>query len=160
MGNEENDKMGFVKREIRTIEGEIESLQKEINDSYKKYRDQYFELRKIIEDEENHEDELICNPLKINKSREYQTKLNQYKESLSNFQKLEKSNNNEINKKYEKINELKKTILLNEKARDLLDNFEEERRNNLNLVIGIIKDKIKYEEFSNKLSDIMEEKKK
>ena len=59
MGNEENDKMGFVKREIRTIEGEIESLQKEINDSYKNYRDQYFELRKIIEDEENHEDELI-----------------------------------------------------------------------------------------------------
>ena len=32
MGNEENDKMGFVKREIRTIEGEIESLQKEIKD--------------------------------------------------------------------------------------------------------------------------------
>ena len=160
MGNEENDKMGFVKREIRTIEGEIESLQKEINDSYKKYRDQYFELRKIIEDEENHEDELICNPLKINKSREYQTKLNQYKESLSNFQKLEKSNNNEINKKYEKINELKKKILLNEKARDLLDNFEEERRNNLNLVIGIIKDQKKYEQFTNKLSDIMEDKKK
>ena len=160
MGNEENDKMGFVKREIRTIEGEIESLQKEINDSYKKYRDQYFELRKIIEDEENHEDELICNPLKINKSREYQTKLNQYKESLSNFQKLEKSNNNEINKKYEKINELKKTILLNEKARDLLDNFEEERRNNLNLVIGILRDKEKYKQFTNKLSDIMEDKKK
>jgi hypothetical protein len=160
MGNEENDKMGFVKREIRTIEGEIESLQKEINDSYKKYRDQYFELRKIIEDEENHEDELICNPLKINKSREYQTKLNQYKESLSNFQKLEKSNNNEINKKYEKINELKKTILLNEKARDLLDNFEEERRNNLNLVIGIIRDKKIFEQFTNKLSDIMEDKKK
>ena len=160
MGNEENDKMGFVKREIRTIEGEIESLQKEINDSYKKYRDQYFELRKIIEDEENHEDELICNPLKINKSREYQTKLNQYKESLSNFQKLEKSNNNEINKKYEKINELKKTILLNEKARDLLDNFEEERRNNLNLVIGIIKGQEIYEQFTNKLSDIMEDKKK
>ena len=160
MGNEENDKMGFEKREIRTIEGEIESLQKEINDSYKKYRDQYFELRKIIEDEENHEDELICNPLKINKSREYQTKLNQYKESLSNFQKLEKSNNNEINKKYEKINELKKTILLNEKARDLLDNFEEERRNNLNLVIGIIRDKKIFEQFTNKLSDIMEDKKK
>ena len=160
MGNEENDKMGFVKREIRTIEGEIESLQKEINDSYKKYRDQYFELRKIIEDEENHEDELICNPLKINKSREYQTKLNQYKESLSNFQKLEKSNNNEINKKYEKINELKKKILLNEKARDLLDNFEEERRNNLNLVIGIIRDKKIFEQFTNKLSDIMEDKKK
>ena len=160
MGNEENDKMGFVKREIRTIEGEIESLQKEINDSYRKYRDQYFELRKIIEDEENHEDELICNPLKINKSREYQTKLNQYKESLSNFQKLEKNNNNEINKKYEKINEHKKTILLNEKARDLLDNFEEERRNNLNLVIGIIKDQKKYEQFTNKLSDIMEDKKK
>ena len=160
MGNEENDKMGFVKREIRTIEGEIESLQKEINDSYKKYRDQYFELRKIIEDEENHEDELICNPLKINKSREYQTKLNQYKESLSNFQKLEKNNNNEINKKYEKINELKKKILLNEKARDLLDNFEEERRNNLNLVIGIIKGQEIYEQFTNKLSDIMEDKKK
>ena len=162
MGNEENenDKMGFVKREIRTIEGEIESLQKEINDSYKNYRDQYFELRKIIEDEENHEDELICNPLKINKSREYQTKLNQYKESLSNFQKLEKSNNNEINKKYEKINELKKKILLNEKARDLLDNFEEERRNNLNLVIGIIRDKKIFEQFTNKLSDIMEDKKK
>ena len=160
MGNEENDKMGFVKREIRTIEGEIESLQKEINDSYKNYRDQYFELRKIIEDEENHEDELICNPLKINKSREYQTKLNQYKESLSNFQKLEKSNNNEINKKYEKINELKKTILLNEKARDLLDNFEEERRNNLNLVIGIIKNQKIFEQFTNKLSDIIEDKKK
>ncbi len=162
MGNEENenDKMGFVKREIRTFEGEIESLQKEINDSYKKYRDQYFELRKIIEDEENHEDELICNPLKINKSREYQTKLNQYKESLSNFQKLEKNNNNEINKKYEKINEHKKTLLLNEKARDLLDNFEEERRNNLNLVIGIIKGQKIYEQFTNKLSDIMEDKKK
>ena len=160
MGNEENDKMGFVKREIRTIEGEIESLQKEINDSYKNYRDQYFELRKIIEDEENHEDELICNPLKINKSREYQTKLNQYKESLSNFQKLEKSNNNEINKKYEQINTHKKKILLNEKARDLLDNFEEERRNNLNLVIGIIRDKKIFEQFTNKLSDIMEDKKK
>lgn len=160
MGNDENDKMRFVKREIRELESDIESLQKAINDSYKKQRDQYFELRKIIEDEENHEDGLICNPLKKDKFKEYQTKLNEYKENLAHFQKLEKDNNSEINKKYVQINTHKKTILLNEKARDLLDDFEYERRNNLNLVIGIIKNKDTYKEYANKLKDIMEDKKK
>ena len=156
------ENMKYFKRQIKARREEIETLQKEINANYKTQTSLYFELRKILEDENNHENKLICNPLKQDKFREYKNILNDYKEKYIEFKKIEEDNYKKINAKYGEINKLKESILTLEKKteKERSEEFEEKRRNNLESIIGILKDKKQYEQYFNAVNNIMNNTKK
>ena len=151
----------YLKVLIREHEREIETLQDSINKNYESLTRRYFELRRIIEDERNHEDKLICKPLKPEKLREYKTILNIYKENCVLFKRQDEDNNTIINGIFEKITKLKKDILTlqnkNEIARTS-EQFENKRRENLTKIIGFLKDKDQYKAQFQLVEDILNKK--
>ena len=152
----------YFKRQIRDRKNEIEEKQRKINEDFQSQAKKYFELRKILEDEKNHEDRLICKPLKPDKLREYKIRLNEYKEIYTEYKKTEESNLEEIDKKLEEINGFKKMIFDLEKTDETVKagEFEEERRKKLKDVIGYIHDKKEYREYYNTVMNIMDNKTK
>lgn len=94
--------------EIEKCQNEIKKNQKIINSNYEELTKIYFNLRNILEDERNHEDKLICRPLKRDKEKEYKKILRDYKNTKIEFQKVDKICNDEIEKNYNQINEYKK----------------------------------------------------
>ena len=152
----------YFNRQIMDRRNEIEKKQREINEGFQAQAKKYFELRKILEDERNHEDRLICKPLKPDKLREYKIRLNEYKEIYSDYKKTEVSNLEEIDKLLEEINNYKKMIFDLEKTDETVKagKFEEERREKLKDVIGYIHDKKEYREYYNTVMNIMDNKTK
>lgn len=152
----------YFNRQIMDRRNEIEKKQREINEDFQAQAKKYFELRKILEDERNHEDRLICKPLKPDKLREYKIRLNEYKEIYSDYKKTEVSNLEEIDKLLEEINNYKKMIFDLEKTDETVKagKFEEERREKLKDVIGYIHDKKEYREYYNTVMNIMDNKTK
>ena len=152
----------YFKRQIRDRKNEIEEKQRKINEDFQSQAKKYFELRKILEDEKNHEDRLICKPLKPDKLREYKIRLNEYKEIYTEYKKTEESNIKDIDKKLEEINGFKKFIFDLEKKDETVKagEFEEERRKNLEKVIGYIHDKNDCQEYYNTVMNIMDNKTK
>ena len=152
----------YFKRQIRDRKNEIEKKQREINEGFQAQAKKYFELRKILEDERNHEDRLICKPLKPDKLREYKIRLNEYKEIYSDYKKTEVSNLEEIDKLLEEINNYKKMIFDLERTDEAVKvgQFEEKRREKLKDVIGYIHDKKEYREYYNTVMNIMDNKTK
>ena len=152
----------YFNRQIMDRRNEIEKKQREINEDFQAQAKKYFELRKILEDERNHEDRLICNPLKPDKLREYKIRLNEYKEIYSDYKKTEVSNLEEIDKLLEEINNYKKMIFDLERTEEAVKvgQFEEKRREKLKDVIGYIHDKKEYREYYNTVMNIMDNKTK
>jgi len=152
----------YFNRQIMDRRNEIEKKQREINEDFQAQAKKYFELRKILEDERNHEDRLICKPLKPDKLREYKIRLNEYKEIYSDYKKTEVSNLEEIDKLLKEINNYKKMIFDLEKTDETVKagKFEEERREKLKDVIGYIHDKKEYKEYYNTVMNIMDNKTK
>ena len=152
----------YFNRQIMDRRNEIEKKQREINEDFQAQAKKYFELRKILEDERNHEDRLICKPLKPDKLREYKIRLNEYKEIYSDYKKTEVSNLKEIDKLLEEINNYKKMIFDLEKTDETVKagEFEEKRREKLKDVIGYIHDKKEYKEYYNTVMNIMDNKTK
>ena len=152
----------YFKRQIGDRKNEIEKKQREINEGFQAQAKKYFELRKILEDERNHEDRLICKPLKPDKLREYKIRLNEYKEIYTEYKKTEVSNLEEIDKLLEEINNYKKMIFDLERTDEVVKvgQFEEKRREKLKDVIGYIHDKKEYREYYNTVMNIMDNKTK
>jgi len=152
----------YFNRQIMDRRNEIEKKQREINEDFQAQAKKYFELRKILEDERNHEDRLICKPLKPDKLREYKIRLNEYKEIYSDYKKTEVSNLEEIDKLLEEINNYKKMIFDLERTDEAVKvgQFEEKRREKLKDVIGYIHDKKEYREYYNTVMNIMDNKTK
>lgn len=152
----------YFNRQIMDRRNEIEKKQREINEDFQAQAKKYFELRKILEDERNHEDRLICKPLKPDKLREYKIRLNEYKEIYSDYKKTEETNLKEIDKLLEEINNYKKMIFDLEKTDETVKagEFEEKRREKLKDVIGYIHDKKEYKEYYNTVMNIMDNKTK
>ena len=152
----------YFNRQIMDRRNEIEKKQREINEGFQAQAKKYFELRKILEDERNHEDRLICKPLKPDKLREYKIRLNEYKEIYSDYKKTEVSNLEEIDKLLEEINNYKKMIFDLERTDEVVKvgQFEEKRREKLKDVIGYIHDKKEYKEYYNTVMNIMDNKTK
>ena len=152
----------YFKRQIGDRKNEIEKKQREINEGFQAQAKKYFELRKILEDERNHEDRLICNPLKPDKLREYKIRLNEYKEIYKLYKKTEETNLKEIDKLLEEINNYKKMIFDLERTEETVKagKFEEDRRDKLKDVIGYIHDKKEYKEYYNTVMNIMDNKTK
>ena len=57
----------------------------------------YFKLREILENESNHEEDLICKPLKREKKIEYENILNDYKKDYINAEFEKKKKKYQIN---------------------------------------------------------------
>ena len=81
----ENTKFSFLP-EIKKNE-EKNKIEKNLNEKY-------FKLREILENERNHEEDLICKPLKREKKIEYENILNDYKKDYikAEFEKKKKRN--------------------------------------------------------------------
>ncbi len=82
--------------EIETCQKEIKKNQKIINSNYEELTKIYFNLRNILEDERNHEDKLICRPLKREKEKEY--KKRQELDKIRQKEKIEKFHDEQIEK--------------------------------------------------------------
>ena len=65
--------------DIKKHEEKISGKYKVIEGIKKNLNKKYFKLREILEDERNHEEDLICKPLKREKKIEYENILNDYK---------------------------------------------------------------------------------
>ena len=145
-----------AKNKIKEDEEEISRKYKEIEEKKKNLNIKYFKLREILEDESNHEEDLICKPLKREKKIEYENILNDYKKDYINaeFEKKKK----EISDKYAAIKQHKENLFkleLTKESNEIIE-FEEKRRKIMENVIGILRDSGQYKEIINRVDKLME----
>ena len=143
------------KKAIKELEEEISQKYKDIEKKKKNLNEKYFKLREILEDERNHEEDLICKPLKREKKIEYENILNDYKKDYINaeFEKKKK----EISDEYAAIKQCKEKIFKYEftKESDEITEFENKRREIMENVIGILKGKDEYKEIINRVDKLL-----
>ena len=142
--------------EIKKHEEEISRKYKEIEEIKKNLNKKYFKLREILEDESNHEEELICKPLKREKKIEYENILNDYKKDYINAEFETKKK--EIKDKYAAIKQHKENLFkleLTKESNEIIK-FEEKRRKIMENVIGILRDSGQYKEIINRVDKLME----
>lgn len=141
--------------EIKKHEEEISRKYKEIEEIKKNLNKKYFKLREILENERNHEEDLICKPLKREKKIEYENILNDYKKVYigANLETKKK----EIEDEYVTIKQLKENLFKAEltKESDEIIEFENKRRKIMENVIGILKGKDEYKEIINRVDKLM-----
>ena len=144
-----------AKNEIKKHEKEISRKYKVIEGIKENLNKKYFKLREILEDERNHEEDLICKPLKREKKIEYENILNDYKKDYINaeFEKKKK----EISDKYAAIKQHKENLFKLEftKESDEITEFENKRRAIMENVIGILRDGPEYKEIINRVDELM-----
>ena len=144
-----------AKNKIKEDEEEISRKYKEIEEIKKNLNKKYFKLREILENESNHEEDLICKPLKREKKIEYENILNDYKKDYINaeFEKKKK----EISDKYAAIKQHKENLFKLEftKESDEITEFENKRRAIMENVIGILRDGPEYKEIINRVDELM-----
>ena len=132
----------------------VENIKK-LKKKKKNLNEKYFKLREILEDERNHEEELICKPLKREKKIEYENILNDYKKVYigAKFETKKK----EIEDEYVTIKQLKENLFKAEltKESDEIIEFENKRREIMEKVIGILRDKAQYKEIINRVDKLM-----
>ena len=143
------------KEAIKKHEEEISQKYKDIEEKKKNLNKKYFKLREILEDESNHEEDLICKPLKREKKIEYENILNDYKKDYINaeFEKKKK----EISDKYAAIKQRKENLFqleLTKESNEIIE-FEEKRRKIMENVIGILRGKDEYKEIINRVDKLM-----
>ena len=148
-----------ITKMIEQYKNDIKKLQEKINEHYEKLTKIYFKLRKILEDKENHEEKLICNPLKKEKEKEYKKLLNDYKNKKLDFQNEDEKHNKNIDKKYQDIKFWRDKLLDLEKAKENADseNFEIQRRANLSHIMTYIQQKDDWKESLNVIKKYMGE---
>ena len=141
--------------DIKKHEEEISRKYKEIEEIKKNLNKKYFKLREILENESNHEEDLICKPLKREKKIEYENILNDYKKDYINaeFEKKKK----EISDEYATIKQCKEKIFKYEftKESDEITEFENKRREIMENVIGILRDSNQYKEIIDRVDKLM-----
>ncbi len=144
-----------AKNEIKKHEKEISRKYKVIEGIKENLNKKYFKLREILEDERNHEEDLICKTLKREKKIEYETILNDYKKDYigANFETKKK----EIEDEYVAIKQWKENLFKAEftKESDEIIEFENKRRKIMENVIGILKGKDEYKEIINRVDKLM-----
>ena len=143
------------KKEIKKHEEEISRKYEEIEDIKKKLNKKYFKLREILENESNHEEDLICKPLKREKKIEYENILNEYKKKYMEAQFETKKK--EISDEYVAIKQCKENLFKAEftKESDEITEFENKRRAIMENVIGILRDGPEYKEIINRVDELM-----
>ena len=143
------------KKAIKKHEEEISRKYEEIEDIKKKLNKKYFKLREILEDERNHEEDLICKPLKREKKIEYENILNDYKKDYigAKFETKKK----EIEDEYAAIKQCKENLFKAEltKESDEIIEFENKRREIMKSVIGILRDSGQYKEIIDRVDKLM-----
>ena len=145
-----------AKEKIKEDEEEISRKYKEIEEKKKNLNIKYFKLREILEDESNHEEDLICKPLKREKKIEYENILNDYKKDYINAEFETKKK--EIKDKYAAIKQRKENLFqleLTKESNEIIE-FEEKRRKIMENVIGILRDSGQYKEIINRVDKLME----
>ena len=144
------------KKAIKKHEEEISRKYEEIEDIKKKLNKKYFKLREILEDERNHEEDLICKPLKREKKIEYENILNEYKKDYMEAQFETKKK--EISDEYAAIKQCKEKLFKYELEKESVEiiEFENKRREIMKSVIGILRDSGQYKEIINRVDKLME----
>ena len=144
-----------AKNEIKKHEKEISRKYKVIEGIKENLNKKYFKLREILEDERNHEEDLICKPLKREKKIEYENILNDYKKDYigAKFETKKK----EIEDEYAAIKQCKENLFKAEltKESDEIIEFENKRREIMKSVIGILRGKDEYKEIINRVDKLM-----
>ena len=143
------------KKAIKKHEEEISRKYEEIEDIKKKLNKKYFKLREILEDERNHEEDLICKPLKREKKIEYENILNEYKKGYMEAQFETKKK--EIKDKYAVIKQCKEKLFKYELEKESVEiiEFENKRREIMKSVIGILRDSGQYKEIIDRVDKLM-----
>ena len=144
-----------AKNAIKEHEEKISGKYKVIEGIKKNLNEKYFKLREILEDERNHEEELICKPLKREKKIEYENILNDYKKDYigAKFETKKK----EIEDEYVAIKQWKENLFKAEftKESDEITEFENKRREIMKSVIGILRDSGQYKEIIDRVDKLM-----
>ena len=159
MSEKELASISDITKKIEQYKNDIKELQEKINKHYEELTKIYFKLRKILEDKENHEEKLICNPLKKEKEKEYKKLLNDYKNKKLEFQNEDEKHNKNIDKKYQDIKFWRDKLLDLEKAKENADseNFEIQRRANLSHIMTYIQQKDDWKDSLNVIKKYMGE---
>ena len=103
-------KIKFQMEEITKKEKEIKNLEKEIDSYHQKEIQIIIDLKEIMENEEYHENSLICNDLEKNYKKEYEELTETLYKNLEDNAKLEIEKRNKILDKINKIEKAKEDI--------------------------------------------------
>ena len=127
---------------IKDEKKKIEKAQSTINEYNGKKLTAIFEMRKILEDEKNHEDNKIYKRLKIEKEKEYRDKLREYKENYEEWEKTIKRRKKEIDDAINNIIDItEKMKLVKTKESQKEQEFQQKRKEIFEIVSGYIRDK-------------------
>ena len=153
--------LDLVNKEIQKCSNDIKELQKKINKCYEERMERYFKLREIMEDEKNHEENLICKALLPDKLKDYQKALNDYKIFHENSKEKVANHIEKIDKNFETMTDLKNKLFNLEKANESKETqaFEMKRRKILENNIKYMKDKKLGEKVIERVEEIIKEKK-
>ena len=103
-------KIKFQMEEITKKEKEIKNLEKEIDSYHQKEIQIIIDLKEIMENEEYHENSLICNDLEKNYKKKYEELTETLYKNLEDNAKLEIEKRNKILDKINKIEKAKEDI--------------------------------------------------
>lgn len=111
-----NSQINYRKEEIDNANKKIKEIEKEIKDKHKKEFNNISKIRKLIEDEENYENQLICNKLLSPKEKDINELYKELYNDLEKNTKFEIENREKINNEILKIEKMNEEILeLNKK---------------------------------------------
>ena len=152
----QNKRIESFKEDINRNEKHIKELQKKLEVEDQKKREIICKLREIMENANNHENELICNKLKGDKEAEY------IKE-IANLNNLAKNSTyklywDSIQKEREAIGKTRKQLREAEKLKQIVVNhaMERGRKEILGRCIDIIKDNETYKQGIKFLKNIID----
>ena len=134
--------MNDFEEQIEKKKDDIKKAQETINEYNGKKLTAIFEMRKILEDEKNHEDNKIYKRLKKEKEKEYMDKLREYKENYEEWEKTIKRRKKEIDDAINNIIDItEKMKLVKTKESQKEQEFQQKRKEIFEIVSGYIRDK-------------------
>ena len=150
---------------IKDNEKEIDEKNEELKKKYLAKLEVYCELRKIMENENNHKDKFILNPLEKDekdKDGEYRRLLTQLKQKDDDYNRTKNTNEEIIQKNFNAIKDLKKELLNKEKIVDKEEKhyYETKKREVLEKTMDLIKNKDYNKAICDKVKNIIESTKK
>ena len=152
--------MEKIESEIKENYNKIDQSQDIINKKYKEQLELLFDMRKIMEDENNHENKLICRPLLQEKEKEYKDKMSDYKSNYEESKNEIERNKKKIDDLFNDIIKMKKDLKILEHSRESeeIQNFEMERTKIIERIIGYQKEKKINEAMIKKVEEIIKQK--
>ena len=137
---------------------EIKEKNEELKKKYSEKLETYCKLRKLMEDENNHEDKDILNRLKTDKENDYKQLLRELKQKNDEFDKLYRLNNEIIQKNFKQMIDSKNKMLGTETEEEINEKLrrEQQKREIFEKTMSMLTDKKLNKEIIDRVQNLMD----